>query len=404
MAKVMIFGAGPSGIMAAISAATAGHSVCIIDKNSKIGRKLYISGKGRCNLTNIRPDFISNVVRNPKFLYSSLSIFSPEKCMSLFESLGVPLKVERGGRIFPKSDKSSDVIDALYGELKRLNVEISFQETLIKLIAINGKITKAITNKSEYIYDNYIIATGGLSYPKTGSDGSGIEILKEINVDIIETKPGLVHILLEEPILPKGLSLRNVRVKVLNVNNITIADSFGEMIFTDTGVSGPIILTISSIINRIENLNKCKLIIDLKPALSSEVLDSRLIRDFESKSNQDLKNILLGLMPERLIRIVLQKANICGEIKANQASKELRKRLSYTIKNLSFSISSLGPIEEAIVTSGGVSVNEIDPKTMKSIKYKNLSYAGEVVDIDALTGGYNIQIAFSTGYLAGFSL
>lgn len=404
MARVGIFGAGPSGIMAAISATIAGHSVCIIDHNSKIGRKLYISGKGRCNLTNIRPDFISNVVRNPKFLYSSLATFSSEHCMKFFESLGVPLKVERGGRVFPQSDKSSDVIDALYEQLNRLKVKIQFQEHLNKLLVADDRIIKAITDKAEYDFDHYIIATGGLSYPKTGSDGSGLKILKDINISIIETKPALVYLILDELGLPQGLSLRNVNVKVLNENSISIADSFGEMLFTDTGVSGPIILTISSIVNRVKHLNECKLVIDLKPALSLDLLDSRLIRDFESKNNMDLKNVLLGLMPERLINIVLNKANINGDIKANQVSKEARKRLSYIIKNLSFSIKSLGPIEEAIVTSGGVSVNEIDPKSMKSLRYNNLSYAGEMIDVDALTGGYNIQIAFATGYLAGSSI
>ncbi|NLT18910.1 MAG: aminoacetone oxidase family FAD-binding enzyme [Clostridiales bacterium] len=404
MARVGIFGAGPSGIMAAISATIAGHSVCIIDHNSKIGRKLYISGKGRCNLTNIRPDFISNVVRNPKFLYSSLATFSSEHCMKFFESLGVPLKVERGGRVFPQSDKSSDVIDALYEQLNRLKVKIQFQEHLNKLFVADDRIIKAITDKAEYDFDHYIIATGGLSYPKTGSDGSGLKILKDINISIIETKPALVYMILDELGLPQGLSLRNVNVKVLNENSISIADSFGEMLFTDTGVSGPIILTISSIVNRVKHLNECKLVIDLKPALSLDLLDSRLIRDFESKNNMDLKNVLLGLMPERLINIVLNKANINGDIKANQVSKEARKRLSYIIKNLSFSIKSLGPIEEAIVTSGGVSVNEIDPKSMKSLRYNNLSYAGEMIDVDALTGGYNIQIAFATGYLAGSSI
>ncbi|OQC16463.1 MAG: Ferredoxin--NADP reductase [Firmicutes bacterium ADurb.Bin080] len=404
MARVGIFGAGPSGIMAAISATIAGHSVCIIDHNSKIGRKLYISGKGRCNLTNIRPDFISNVVRNPKFLYSSLATFSSEHCMKFFESLGVPLKVERGGRVFPQSDKSSDVIDALYEQLNRLKVKIQFQEHLNKLLVADDRIIKAITDKAEYDFDHYIIATGGLSYPKTGSDGSGLKILKDINISIIETKPALVYMILDELGLPQGLSLRNVNVKVLNENSISIADSFGEMLFTDTGVSGPIILTISSIVNRVKHLNECKLVIDLKPALSLDLLDSRLIRDFESKNNMDLKNVLLGLMPERLINIVLNKANINGDIKANQVSKEARKRLSYIIKNLSFSIKSLGPIEEAIVTSGGVSVNEIDPKSMKSLRYNNLSYAGEMIDVDALTGGYNIQIAFATGYLAGSSI
>lgn len=404
MARVGIFGAGPSGIMAAISATITGHSVCIIDHNSKIGRKLYISGKGRCNLTNIRPDFISNVVRNPKFLYSSLATFSSEHCMKFFESLGVPLKVERGGRVFPQSDKSSDVIDALYEQLNRLKVKIQFQEHLNKLLVADDRIIKAITDKAEYDFDHYIIATGGLSYPKTGSDGSGLKILKDINISIIETKPALVYMILDELGLPQGLSLRNVNVKVLNENSISIADSFGEMLFTDTGVSGPIILTISSIVNRVKHLNECKLVIDLKPALSLDLLDSRLIRDFESKNNMDLKNVLLGLMPERLINIVLNKANINGDIKANQVSKEARKRLSYIIKNLSFSIKSLGPIEEAIVTSGGVSVNEIDPKSMKSLRYNNLSYAGEMIDVDALTGGYNIQIAFATGYLAGSSI
>ena len=245
MARVGIFGAGPSGIMAAISATIAGHSVCIIDHNSKIGRKLYISGKGRCNLTNIRPDFISNVVRNPKFLYSSLATFSSEHCMKFFESLGVPLKVERGGRVFPQSDKSSDVIDALYEQLNRLKVKIQFQEHLNKLLVADDRIIKAITDKAEYDFDHYIIATGGLSYPKTGSDGSGLKILKDINISIIETKPALVYMILDELGLPQGLSLRNVNVKVLNENSISIADSFGEMLFTDTGVSGPIILTIS---------------------------------------------------------------------------------------------------------------------------------------------------------------
>lgn len=402
--KVLVIGSGPAGLMAAIAAAKAGHFVSIIEKNQKIGRKLYISGKGRCNITNTRPNFLENVISNPKFVYSAIFKFSPNDCIAFFQDLGVSLKTERGGRVFPLSDKSSDVIDALYHLLKKLKIDILFDEALISLVCEGNKITKAITNNGEHLFDHYILATGGLSYPQTGSDGIGLRIAKDLDLNIISPKSALSSLILNTSDLPEGISLKNVTAAIGDINGKKVFSEFGEMLFTGQGVSGPIILTLSSKINRIIDNMKLFLIIDMKPALEEKLLDARILRDFNDNSNKSLKNIMTGLMPEGVARLVLKQANLSSEMKVNMIKKEQRIELVKKIKNLTFEILSLGAIENAIVTAGGISVDEIDPSTMKSKKYKNLSFAGEIIDIDGLTGGYNIQLAFSTGFLSGSSI
>lgn len=403
--KVVVIGGGPAGMMAAITAAKKGHNVTLIEKNLKLGRKLYITGKGRCNLTNIRTDYMENIIDNPKFAYSALAKFSPQDSIDFFESLGISMKVERGGRVFPLSDKSSDIIDALYNELKRLKVKLLFGEIVSSLNVENDKIVFVQANGKEIPCDYVVLATGGKSYPLTGSDGSGLIIAKNLKIDFTEFRPGLCSILLDESIkLPQGLSLKNVRVSILDENKYIVASEFGEMVFTEEGVSGPIILTLSSKINKIPCINRLKLVIDLKPALTQCVLEERLLREFSENNNKAIKNILRLLMPENLTTIVLLKSQLNSETKANSITKEERLKLSNTIKKIEFNIKALDLIDNAIISAGGISTKEINPNTMASIKYPNLFFAGEIIDIDALTGGYNIQLALSTGYLAGQSI
>lgn len=403
--RVIIVGGGPAGMMAAITAAKNGNTVTLIEKNLKLGRKLYITGKGRCNFTNIRTDYMENIVNNPKFAYSALAKFSPQDCITFFESLGVKTKVERGGRVFPQSDKSSDIIDALYNEIKKLKINLLFGSEVSELKLENGKITGVIVGEKTIYCDYVILATGGKSYPLTGSDGFGLQVAQKINIDYTEFRPGLCPIILDEDIkLPEGVSLINIKASIIDENNKIIASEFGEMVFTEEGVSGPIILTLSSKINKIKNINRLSLALDLKPALSLDILEERLLREFSNNLNKSIKSILRLLMPEKMTTIVLEKSQINTETKINSITKEERINLTNTIKNLTFNIAALETIDKAIVSSGGISVKEINPNTMASKKYPNLFFAGELIDIDALTGGYNIQLALSTGFLAGKSI
>lgn len=418
--KVVVVGGGPAGILSAITASDNGHDVILIEKNAKIGRKLYITGKGRCNVTNACDyrEFIGNVISNPKFMMSSLRAFDNEKTQEFFEDLGVKLKVERGNRVFPASDKSSDVIDALLKALKSRPITIKFETELLDIKVGEGqKIEEIVTNKGKIACDHLILATGGLSYPKTGSDGKVLNILKKIGHTIITPVPGLSEILLKgsrdfknnligikDLLLPEGLSLKNVALSAVNKQNgKEIAYEFGEMLFTDEGVSGPIVLTLSSKINRY-NFNDISLRLDLKPALDESTLDRRILVDFGTKSNKMFMNSLGDLLPKSMIPYVVAVSRIPKDKVVNSITKEERLRLIKTLKELTFDVKSLAPIERAIITAGGVTTKEINPKTLRSNVVSNLSLCGEMIDVDALTGGFNIQIALSTGYCAGHNL
>ena len=414
---VVVVGGGPAGITAAIAASDNGHQVTLIEKNQKIGRKLYITGKGRCNVTNVADfrDFLSNVVSNPKFLMSSLRAFDSNSVQEFFENEGVALKVERGGRVFPLSDKSSDIIDALLRAIKNRKIDLRF-ETELTDVKINedGLISSIITNKGVIQCDHLVIATGGLSYPKTGSDGKGLKILTKIGHTVVKPVPGLSEIIVDSAEtatrkrlstldlpLPEGLSLKNVTLSVINnQNGKEIYSEFGEMLFTDEGLSGPIALTISSKINRL-NVRDYHLNLDLKPALDESTLDKRILSDFSAQNNKMFINALSQLLPKSLIPYVVKITEIPQDKTVNLITKEERKKLLNALKSLVFNVKSLAPIERAIITSGGINVKEINPKTMQSLIIPNLSVAGEMLDVDALTGGYNLQIAFSTGYAAG---
>ena len=404
--NVYIVGGGAAGMLCAITSAREGAEVTLIEKNEKLGKKLYITGKGRCNLTNNSDlnNYMNNIVRNNKFMYSALREFDSNLCQEFFESIGLKLKTERGNRVFPISDKSSDVIKALTEEIKRLHINVKLCEYVVKIESID-KALKIHTNKSIYQPDKIIIATGGVSYPLTGSTGDGYKFAQYFGHSITDIRPGLCGIILSEEynLLPKlqGLSLKNVNVSIINKNNKKILfQEFGEMLFTDKGVSGPTILTLSSKINRLD-FNSIQLTIDLKPALSEQQLDERLLRDFSQNKNKQIKNSLFELLPKSIIPFIIKKSNIDENITVNTISKNERKQLVSTIKNLIMQPISLENIEKAIITSGGISVKEINPKTMESKLIENIYFIGEVLDIDALTGGYNLQIAFATGYCAG---
>lgn len=413
--KVYVIGAGPAGIMAALSAARSGKDVVLIEKNEKIGKKLYITGKGRCNLTNCSSfdNFMSNIVGNPKFLFSSLRAFDCNDTMRLVEEAGTKLTVERGNRVFPESGKSSDIIKAFSNLLKESNVEVHIKEKLTKIILEDNRIVGIHTDNSYYNdVSALVIATGGMSYPATGSTGDGYKFAAMCGHRIVETVPALTGLYLNNlktyfGELPwkdistvQGISLKNVRADIRNKNGKTLFSEFGEMLFTDKGVSGPIILSLSSRINRL-NYSDLTLSIDLKPALNNEELDSRVLRDFQSNVNKELKNSLGGLTISALIPLIIKVCGIKSDKKVNVISKEERARLVGALKDLRFGIVGAEPIERAVVTAGGVDVSEVEPSTMRSKKIENLYIAGEVLDVDALTGGYNIQLALSTGYCAG---
>lgn len=394
--KIAVIGAGPSGMMAAFAAAS-NHDVTIFEKNEKLGKKLYITGKGRCNLTNYvdASDFFKNVISNKKFVYSSIYSFDPFMTMDLFNSYGLQLKVERGNRVFPMSDKASDVIKTYEKMLKERNVKI-FLNTPCETI---DKKDKFIIN-GKYSFDKVIIATGGISYKETGSTGDGYKFAENFNIKLKERKQALCGALTNAPLDLSGLSLKNVEVLAYSEGKL-IAKEFGEMLFTHIGVSGPIILTLSSKINR---LSKVKLYLDLKPGLTYDELDKRILRDFDKFPNKDIRNALINLLPRDLIFYVLKKSNISSYKKVNQITGQERDNLKSSIKKFDLDYKCLEDINRAIITSGGISVDEINPHTMESKKVKGLYFVGEVLDIDALTGGFNIQLANSTAYLCGSNI
>jgi len=403
MKKIAIIGAGPAGICAALSAAQMGHHVDLYDKNEKIGKKLFITGKGRCNLTNdCEPeDFFQNVVTNPRFMYSAFYTFPNTALKSLIEENGCPLKTERGNRVFPESDKSSDIIQAFKNALARAKVNIHLESDVKTLVKNGDTITGFTLASGETIQcDHLILATGGKSYQSTGSDGFGYELAKSVGHRIVPPKPALtgINIVQDWPKKLQGLSLRNVEL-TLFIDDKKKETLMGEMLFTHFGISGPLVLTMSSLIN--QDPKKARFEIDLKPALNMDKLEKRLMRDFEKYQNKNYVNALSDLLPAKMVNVIVALSNIDPHKKVNQISKEERRQIADLLKHLKLSVYSLQAIDSAIVTAGGVSVKEINPSTMASKKVKGLSFAGEMIDVDAVTGGFNIQVAASTGFLAG---
>ena len=402
MSKIVIIGGGAAGLLCAAKSAEKGNDVVIIEKMNRCGRKLMITGKGRCNVTNASfelDDLISNVPRNPRFLYSAFSNFMPYDTMALFEELGVALKIERGNRVFPVSDKAVDIVDALVNYAKNSGVKI-IQGTAKAFEFNNNKINSVVLeDKSKIECDKVCLCTGGKSYHLTGSTGDGYILAKSAGHTIVPPKPSLVPLECSNNFIPKlqGLSLKNIEITLFEDEKAIYSD-FGEMIFTHFGVSGPVILSASS---HIKNMGKkkYKLKIDLKPALDFNTLDKRICRDFEEFSNKDFVNSLSKLLPKKLIPVIVSLSGIKSGEKVNQITREQRLKLVDLIKNFYVTVSDFRPIDEAIVTSGGVNVKEINPKTMCSKIIDNLYFAGEIIDVDAYTGGFNLQIAFSTAVL-----
>ena len=423
MKNIIVIGGGAAGLMAAYAAAKNGHKVTIIEKNEKLGKKIYITGKGRCNFTNdcSVEDFLPNVVRGRKFLMGSLYTFPPEKTIKFFEENGLSIKVERGNRAFPVSDHASDITKTLEKACKKAGVEVILGEKVEKIAVtmpniipmsdINDSTSSNIipmprvvgvsTSANEYLCDEVIVATGGVSYPGTGSTGDGYAFARQLNIKVTDIKPALCGLNLVGDFFKElqGLTLKNVAFSIKHKGK-TIYEELGEMLFTHFGVSGPIVLSASSLINRHE-LDKLGAFIDLKPALDVSMLDKRILRDFDKYKNKQIANALVELLPQKLIPVVLKVCGIPANKSVNVLTKEERSTLLQTVKAFPLKLRSLRGIEEAIVTSGGVDLSEINPKTMQSKKIDGLRFCGEVLDVDAFTGGFNMQIAFATGFVAG---
>lgn len=407
--KVIVVGAGAAGLMAAGTAGERGFDVLLIERNDKIARKVMITGKGRCNVTNncnLINDLIANVPTNGRFLYGAFSKFMPSDTIDFFEDMGVPLKVERGNRVFPVSDNATDIVDALNAYVQDAGVK-RIKGRVTELITDNGRVRGVKTEEGqEYLADKVIVATGGKSYPLTGSSGDGYELAKQAGHTIVDLKPSLVPLNCHEGFCMdlQGLSLRNVEISVMDMDNYKeVYRDFGEMLFTHFGVSGPLILSASSHMKDIRE-RKYEIHIDLKPALTYEQLDKRIQRDFLENANKNFINALDALLPKKIVPIIVKLTGIKPSTKVNQVTKEMRAKLVNILKDLKVTVMSFRPIEEAIVTSGGVSTKEIDPKTMESKLVEGLYFAGEVIDVDAYTGGFNLQIAFSTGMCAANSI
>lgn len=416
--NIIVVGGGPAGMMAGISAAKKGNNVTIIEKNNMLGKKLLITGKGRCNITSSldMDEFIKNIPGNGRFLYSSFENFTNLDIIEILKKNGVEVKEERGNRVFPISDKSIDVRDALERELRKNNVKIMFNTRVERILQKDGIVCGVeLETKEKIEADKVILATGGKSYPLTGSTGDGYKIAKELGHKVTDIKASLVPLIVNKQSLQlcqrlQGLSLRNVGIEIIDIeNNKKIYEDFGEMLFTHFGISGPTILSSSAHILRYKDIDrllkeeKIELKIDLKPALSEEKLNTRILRDFETNKNKEFKNSLNDLLPQKLIMPVINILNIDENKKVNSVTKEERLRLVKLLKNFRVIITGFRPIEEAIITAGGVSIKEINPKTMESKLIKGLYFAGEIIDVDAYTGGFNLQIAYSTGYTSGIN-
>ncbi len=391
-------------MMAAHSAVCAGASVTLIERNEKVGRKLYITGKGRCNLTNdcTAETVLQNVPRNPKFLYSAMEQFPPQKTMEFFAAQGLKLKTERGNRVFPVSDKAADVIDTLFFTLKRERVSI-LHDRVTALSVENGTVNGVVLESGEALSaDRVIVATGGCSYPLTGSTGDGYTLAKSVGHTIVEPKASLIPLVEDGADCAKmqGLALKNIEIKVRNKKNKVIFQEFGELLFTHFGLSGPVILSASSHMRNFEK-EQYTVSIDLKPALDEKKLDERMLRDFAENQNRELINALGGLLPRLMIPVVVERTGIDPQTRIHDMTKGQRRTLLETIKRFDVKIAGTRPVAEAIVTTGGIKVSEINPSTMESKKCEGLYFAGEVIDVDAYTGGFNLQIAWATGHLAG---
>lgn len=405
MKDTVIIGGGAAGMMAAIQSAKAGRNVILLEKNEKLGKKLFITGKGRCNLTNACSvsDLFSHVVSNPKFLYSSFYGFSNQDAIDFFETLGLRTKTERGERVFPQSDKSSDVIRCLEKECKRLGVEVRLLTKVTDILIADKEIQGVkLADGSTIPAECVILAAGGMSYPSTGSTGDGYAMAEKAGHTVTKLRPGLtgIHTKENSPEKMQGLTLKNVSVQIRKPDTKkNLYEGFGEVLFTHYGVSGPLMLSASSLLG--DSIEGMKLHIDLKPALTIEELDKRVIRDFEKAVNQSLKNAMIHLLPKSMIPVLLKSCGAEEDKKINQISREERLQIVNSIKDFTLTLDHLRGWNEAIITRGGVRVNEIDPATMESKLVKGLYLAGEILDLDALTGGFNLQIAWSTGYAAG---
>ena len=401
--SVFVVGGGAAGMMAAITAAENGAQVTLLERNDRLGKKLYITGKGRCNVTNdcAPEDFFPNVPRNPRFLYSAIYAFPPREVMAWFEARGCALKTERGNRVFPQSDKSASVIDALRAELRRLGVRV-LQERALDIVTQDGAVCGIETDGGFHKTERVILATGGCSYPQTGSTGDGYRMLEKLGHTIVPPVGSLV------PLVEKGydckqmqgLALKNVALRLVNQKGKTVFEEFGELLFTHFGLSGPVVLSASAHMNEKDAYT---VLLDLKPALDEQKLDLRLLRDFEKFQNRDFENALVELLPRSMIPVIVRRSGIPAEEKVHSITREQRRALLELMKRFPVEIACKAPVEEAIVTSGGVKVSEIEPGTMQSKRVRGLYAAGELLDVDAYTGGFNLQIAWATGRAAGLA-
>ena len=401
--SIFVVGGGAAGMMAAITAAENGAQVTLLERNDRLGKKLYITGKGRCNVTNdcAPEDFFQNVPRNPRFLYSAIYAFPPREVMAWFEARGCALKTERGNRVFPQSDKSASVIDALRAELRRLGVRV-LQERALDIVTQDGAVCGIETDGGFHKTERVILATGGCSYPQTGSTGDGYRMLEKLGHTIVPPVGSLV------PLVEKGydckqmqgLALKNVALRLVNQKGKTVFEEFGELLFTHFGLSGPVVLSASAHMNEKDSYT---VLLDLKPALDEQKLDLRLLRDFEKFQNRDFENALVELLPKSMIPVIVRRSGIPAEEKVHSITREQRRALLELMKRFPVEIACKAPVEEAIVTSGGVKVSEIEPGTMQSKRVRGLYAAGELLDVDAYTGGFNLQIAWATGRAAGLA-
>lgn len=408
MSKVIVIGGGAAGMMAAIAAAEHGHHVLLLEKNEKLGKKIYITGKGRCNVTNAceMDKLFENMVSNPKFMYSAFYDYTNMQVMELLQEAGCPLKTERGERVFPVSDHSSDIIAAFERILRKRNVNIQLHTTVQSIRTQDGHVTGVLLSDGrKQDADAVVVATGGLSYPTTGSTGDGYRMALELGHTMKECTPALVPMEIREEWCRQlqGLSLKNVTLTML-CGGKRIYEGFGEMLFTHFGISGPLVLSASSFYGKCKDKSQVSVRIDLKPALSEEQLDKRILRDFEQNPNKQFKNVIGSLYPAKLLPVMIALSGIDGDKKIHEITKEERKNLLYVTKHLTMQVDGLRDYNEAIITQGGIRVKEVNPSTLESRLVSGLYFAGEVLDLDALTGGFNLQIAWSTGHLAGSSI